>query len=115
MAGSFCGETGEEHGKLKNPQKVEGECKEEGKEEPDHGGGLELEPPAKRLTGSPEYDQKPGQRKEGDQYARPESDSFSTCGGAAFSGNLNEMKRLQGEDREDAGHDIQNQSPQEGE
>ena len=59
MSGPFCGETGKEDGKLKNPQKVEGESKEEGKEEPDHGGGLELEPPTQCLTGSPKNDQKP--------------------------------------------------------
>ena len=106
MAGSFCGETGKEYGKLKNPQKVEGESKEEGKEEPDHWGGLELEPPTQCLTGSPENDQKSCQREEGDQYARPESDSFTACSGAAFCGDLNKMKRLQGQDGKDAGHDV---------
>jgi hypothetical protein len=66
MSGPFCGETGKEDGKLKNPKKVEGERTEEGKQEPDHGWGLELEPPTQGLTRSPENDQKPGQRKEGD-------------------------------------------------
>jgi hypothetical protein len=110
MARSFCGETGEEHGKLKKPQKVEGERKEEGKQEPDHRWGLELEPPTEGMTRSPENDQKPCQREKGDQYARTESDSFPACSGAAFSGDLNEMKRLQGQNGEDAGHDVQNQT-----
>ena len=110
MARSFCGETGEEHGKLKNPQKVEGERKQEGKQEPDYRWGLELEPPTEGMTRSPENDQKPCQREKGDQYARTESDSFPACSGAAFSGDLNEMKRLQGQNREDAGHDVQNQT-----
>ena len=107
MSRVFGGEAGEEDREFKQPQKVQGECKEQGEEKPNHRWRLELESPAQGMTGGAENDQKPCQREKREQYARPESDSFPARSRAAFSGDLNEMKGLEGQDGEDAGHDVQ--------
>jgi hypothetical protein len=84
LVGAFGGEVAEQNLKFENTEKIEREGEEEGEEEPDDGGGLELESPSEGLAGGAQYDEESRKREKGEENTEGKGEAFAAGSGAAF-------------------------------
>jgi hypothetical protein len=73
-----------------------------------------LESPAQSLARSAENQQQGGQSEKGKENAGGIGETFGASGGPAFSRELNEVKGLEGKNRKNARHDVEDQSSEKG-
>lgn len=107
------GEADEKGLKFEESEKIQGEGKKEGEEEPNDGGRLQLKTPAERLAGGAQNEEESSQSEKREKDAGRKSDSFPARGGGTFRGNLDEVQGFERKDGENAGHDIENQPAEE--
>ena len=96
-------------------EKAQAQQKHEGAQEDDERRRLELEPPADLLPPGFQQQNRGGESEEGRHHSRGERQPELPGAGARFAGLRHEPQDLEGNHREDAGHQVEDQSADEGE
>ena len=97
-----------DHRKLEQAGKAEGNGGDQQQQQQDHARILKLEGPAGRGAARPQGQQQPAQREAGRDHAGRISQRLVPGAACGFAG-AGEAQRLQAQDREDAGHDVEDQ------
>jgi len=100
---------------LEDPHEVQADGEEEGPHGRHEHWGLELKAPTQPGATRPKYDEGSGKSQEGKDHTQPEDEALVSDGGPILSSLPHSAQDLQGEDREDTRHEVQENPAEEGE
>ena len=100
---------------FKDAEKAQSEHEDDDRQDDDKGRRLELESPAQFFSPGPQGDQNRSQREKGQQDARGENQPVLTDLSRVFSRLVYETEHLDGQHGQHAGHQVEDQSADEGE